>query len=423
MLATTLIVLLPCLVQVEEVASVADELLTIYPDDQVVLQTAHYEVQVKGTPEEAEEFGALLENAWKQYKGFLRGSPRKSKGPVLVKLYETREAWLEGLETEGVILPANTDFVFYSPERKTVFLYRGRDEYWTRKMALYGTFQQFHYRQKAKNQDLAKSWFVHGMADALSTHLWDGEELKLNANHTFEHNNRACAAVGRGVTERIEDGELGLKDLQDPDLRWAMVAYLLRTDGGRERKSFEKLALGSRGSMLLGRDYAQKLGGEKKLAAGLHKWLLASTRVLKATWGDWTETTDALHGTRPDHLLHALAMTDRHAEFLEVRVEPGAESIGGVLLDFSGESTYIVATVDRTLLRIQRFSGKKSKLLGEFLLPWPKDGSYLFRIERADGKVSLNVNGDEPGSFPVLGDRMGLFVVEGAIQYRELRWH
>lgn len=422
MLITMLALLLPCLPQEDLELSPADDFLTVYPDDQVVLKTGHYELHLQGTASEAEGYGDLLEMAWKQYKELLKGAPKKAKTPVYVKLFEDHDKWIEGMEREQVIPPSSTDFMHYSSDRETIFLYRGRDEYWTCKMMLYGAFQQFHYRRKSKNENLAKSWFVHGIADALSTHLWDGQELLLNVNHTFEHNNRTRAALGRSVLKLFEDGELDLEDLQNIDLRWAMVAYLLKGDEGKHRKKFEKLALGSRGSMLLGRDYAKLLGGEKKLHAGLFEWLQRGSQIMLGTWGTWTETPGALHGLKPGDLVHALSLTERRAEYLEVRVQPGGESIGGVLLDWNGPEDYVVASLDGTLLRVEHVIKQKGKLLAEFLMPWPKDGTFLFQLERKSDEVKLTINGDEPGSYPVLGDQMGLFIEKGQIQYEDLNW-
>jgi len=398
-----------------------DDILTVYSGDLVVLKTGHYVLEIEGTPEEAEAYGDLIEEGYKVFKKFLKASPKRGKSPVRIKLFSSHKTWTEALDAEGQVLPPGMEFVHYNPDREVIYLHRMSNDYWTRKMMLYAVFQQFHRRCKAKNDELASSWFVHGLADALSTHHWDGKRLHTNMRHNLFTNNRGAVAVSRGVLPRIEDGDLSLEDLRDIDARWAMVAYLLRGDDGEHRKRFEKLALGSRGSMLCGRDFANALGGKAELAAGLHRWLESESCALHTLWGVWVEEPNVLRGMPQTGMDHTVAFTNVPCDRLAVRVQADQDISGGVLLDWVGPAEYIAATVKGTLLSIQHIKGQRSTQLAEFLLPWPNDDFHDFVIEREGAKVSLAIGKEKPGSFDAVGDKMGLFVEEGDVQFKDLK--
>jgi len=397
-----------------------DDLLTVYSGDLVVLKTGHYVLEIEGTPEEAEAYGDLIEESYDVFKKFLKASPKRSKSPVRVKLLISRESWTEALDADGQALPPGMDYVHYNPKREVIYVYRLHNDYWTRKMMLYGVFQQFHRRCKPKNDELASTWFAHGLADALSTHHWDGKQLQTNVRHDLLANNRAAAAISRGVLPLMEDGDLTLEDLRSTDARWAMVAYLLRGDGGDRRKRFEKLALGNRGSMLCGRDFANTLGGKAELAADLHRWLEAESCALDTLWGAWEEEPGLLKGMPQKGLVHTVAFTNVPCDRLAVRVQADQDTAGGVLLDWVSPEEYIAATIKGTLLVIEHFKGRRGTQLAEFLMPWPNDGYHEFVVEREGTKVSLTIGKEKPGSYDVTGAMMGLFVKEGEVEFKDL---
>lgn len=402
--------------------AVLDDLGTACPRDLVVHETEHYLLELEGSRTEVEDYGALLEAAWEQYRVFLKGKPRfRSRWQPTVKIFATRVAWKKGMEREQQFPPTHIDYVFYSPDRETIFLYRQQLDYFTRKYVLYGAFQQFHRRRKPKNCDLENDWYVTGLADALSTHLWDGAELLLNTQNHLARENRGFQALSRGLSTKIALCDFSEACLKDADLRWALSSFLLRGEEGAYRKRFEKLALGSRGSMVSGRDLPRTLGDQGSLLADLSAWAEADARSLVPVDGRWEEGPRSLAGEELASHRPAIAVTSHGAQLLEVKLRQDS-SVGGVVVDWHGQGNCVVLRYEKDILRAERVAGLVRHNLGEVPVPPTSDPGILLRLEREGRGVVVTVNGERQDVFPATGAKFGIFVERGPAVFTELTW-
>jgi len=377
---------------------------------------------MRGSSRELEETAALMEAAFDGFARVLGSKPRVERGSKpIVRFFPDKRAWRAGLDLEQEVPPPRVDYVHFSQERRTVYVYGDPQTHWGRKWLLYGLFQEFHWTLKAKNRYLDREWYITGLADALSTHTWDGKNLKLGAHLVLPENNRGHAALQRGALARIEDGDITLEDLGDWDVRWALTGFLVFGKEGRYAEKFERLALGSRGSMTAGVDLLPMMGDPARITAEVVGWIRTQARTLEPSAGDWDEDGPALRG-RAGKGEYAFAVAEPETGTMTCRVSPDGKTRAGLLLDWIDPDHFLIATIAGRTLSVESYDGGDSILEGSFAVKPDRDGRYELGVEREGRVVRLILGGRRSIELPVESRRLGLVVAGGGAVFDELDW-
>lgn len=386
----------------------------------VQLRTERYQLEVWGSAEEAEEFGRVLELAWPVQAKGLQLEPRLAREERLrVRIHRDREAWESALVAEKAVIPAGLDLLWYRPESGTVHLYRQPSARQTRVLLLQGACQQFFTAAKAKNIDLAHSWFVRGYALHLAQHRFDGERLELGVRLDFDPANlaRDARAAWRPLSFGIE--RIDEHHLTAPELSWSLVRFLLQGEEQRYRKRFERLALGSRGSRLSGAEYARALGDAQALARELADWLERELPPWEVCAGDWEELDRSRVRARASggHWARALASSDAGRVQAWLVLPEGMRA--GLVLDEEPDGTNTVALLESGRIDVYRTAGGESVgLLGQALPQGARERHRLELQTTGESRI-LFVDGEELYSLDGPRGRMGLCVARGEVLWVE----
>lgn len=382
------------------------------------LETKHYSLLLAGDAALREDYGALIEAAWNAFQRELKIKPKQKRGEkTTLRLYPDRDDWEAGMTHEQVFALPGVHFVHYEPKLETIYVYGDPQEYHTRKMLLYGLFRQYHLRCKSKNQGLTREWFITGMADALSTHSWNGTDLKLAAQRKLATQNRASLAVAREALAKVADGELSIDDLSDWDVRWALTSFLMYGEGGEFRKTFQKFALGGRGSMLLGHDFLSNLGDPADITARLHVWLRAEARSLQPILGAWDERDGVLFARDAEDEEFAIALADESHVRLQALPGPEREVPRGLVLDWHGPEDCKLALQHEGVLRVVHLTADGLEELEVFDVGATGKGRATLSV-RIDGDLAHLSSGEALlGSYPSLGRRIGLVAQAGRASF------
>ena len=377
------------------------------------LETKHYELHLAMDEARRESWAALAEAAWKLYSKELGGKPRSKPGQkLIVRFYADRDDWLAGMEREEEFPLPGVNFVHHAPDRDTLFLHDEADRYHARKMFLYGLFLQFHHGLKSKNQYLGKEWFITGMADARSTHVWTGKQLELGARRLLTTENRSSLAMARGLMGRITDGVLSLEDMSDWDVRWALTAFLLQGDDGAHRKTFMTMALGKQGSMLLGVDFLANIGDVKEITGRMESWVTERSRAFEPVFGSWTQTGSSLQAASSEGEEFAIALSAPGWTTVGAQVSAGVQAAPGLVLDWESGESCTLALITGDVLRVLRLEEGGVEELDSTSI----DRKRPLRLEaRVDGEEAvLELDGSELARFPCASQRLGMAVQKGA---------
>jgi hypothetical protein len=388
--------------------------------DVPVVKTKHYELHLDMDEARREEWTELAEAAWKLYAKELGDKPRSKPGKKLVvRFYSDRDDWLAGMEREEEFPLPGVNFVHHAPDRDTLFLHDEHDRYHARKMYLYGLFLQFHHGLKAKNQYLGKEWFITGMADATSTHVWTGKKLELGARRLLTTENRSSLALARGLMGRISDGVLSLEDMSDWDVRWALTAYLLHGDERAHRETFMTMALGKQGSMLLGVDFLANIGDVKEITARMESWVLERSHAFEPVFGRWTQLGSGLQAASSEGQEFAIALAAPGWTTVGAQVTAGVQAAPGLVLDWESGASCTLALVSGEVLRVLRLEGGDVEELDSASIQRKKPLRLEARVVGEEAVLALD--GGELARYPCHSQRLGLAVQKGASLLQAVR--
>ncbi len=390
-------------------------------EDIPALETKHYQLIFDMPQKRRDDWARLAECAWTAYAKELGQKPKSKPGKrPIVRFYRDRHEWLRGMERDQEFPLPGFNYVFYSRKQDTLYLHDEANTYHGRKMFLYGLFLQFHVKLKSKNQYLGQEWFITGMADALSTHRWDGEQLELGARMPLMENNRASLGIARGLLQRLADGELSSEDLSDWDVRWALSSFLLFGEGGKYRKLFHKSALGKSGSMLLGRDFMSGIGDVKAIVEQMGAWVRGRALALEPVWGTWDDEGLWLTGRPLSRDSSAVALGGLQCRTISAKITPLYAGEVGLVLDWIDPESYTLAVIRDMSLVIVQVSEDGSVELGWAELPASRAKAVELRAELDAYRVKVFVAGKLLGSWPVEAQRLGLYSREGKGLFAEL---
>lgn len=386
----------------------------------IQVRTEHYQLELWGSMEEAEELGRVLELAWPIQAAGFQSEPRLGRDERLrIRIHRDREAWEAALIAEKAVIPEDLDLLWYRPESGTVHLYRQPSARQNRVLLLQGACQQFFTTAKAKNLDLAHAWFVRGYAAHLAQHRWDGERLELGVRLDFDPANlaRDAGVAWRPLSFGIE--RIDEHHLKSPELSWSLVRFLLQGEEQRYRKRFERMALGSRGSKLNGAEYARALGDAEILAAELADWLELELPPWEVSSGDWEELDRSRVRARAHGGTWARALASSDAVRVEAWLVLPRGMRAGLVLDEEPDGTNTVALLEAGRIEVYRTEGGKPVgLLGQALSQGALERHRL-ELQSSGPSRILFVDGEEIYSLDDPRGRMGLCVAYGQVEWLE----
>lgn len=391
--------------------------------DTEVVETAHYRLHVEDHAVRSDECRVILEQAWPVFREFFKAEPEVAAGETLaLNVYATKERWYDAAIADRATPPANAGPAWFSSATGAVYVQQHELAYVTRALVLYGACVQFHALAKAKNRDL-DAWYVHGIAESLAMHAWDGEHLKLGVSPRICVLDQPAMALDALGGERFGLDVWTVERLQISSVRWCAARFALEGAGGKYRSRFEKLALGYTGSKVSGEDFMRSLGREKSIAEEFHAWLLGAQLPFAVVRGDFEDMFDGRIVARPTTSRIAIACARRSGDSLACEIEPprDRDTSVAVVLGLVGPSEYTLLRVRPPGAFLEHYSNDQLVRTEPFAFEEWRAARVTLSAHRAERQVSVRVDGRDFGPFEVESPRLGVAVVGGSVAFRDLR--
>lgn len=403
------------------------------------VETAHYALTAYGTQGEVREYGDVLEQTWPEVEELLKAAPKLEGKKLDYRVYADKAAWDKAILDDGQSVPSMVAPVWYCTANHVLYHYRAPSVVYTRMMLIYGAVLQLHALCKDKNQDLDATWYVHGLAQTLCVHSWDGK------NVAFATQPRLCVVdYPAKALEALGGKRFGLdpwdaERLRDPYLSWAVVRFALFGEHEKYRAKYQKLALGYTGSKMSGPDFVRSLGREKDVTAEFQRWLVAEQLPFEVVLGDWEDKPDGriVGGTRADVVLSVAALREPRKR-LACRVSGVQDKrlTTGVMLSFVDAKNYVFARFAPPYVAAEWVRDGRQVDVLQWQLPNPRADTALVELSieesKADpikkkmnerpGVVALDVDKKRIELVPVPIGRLGLATLGGTGEFSEVRW-
>jgi hypothetical protein len=291
--------------------------------------------------------------------------------------------------------------------------------YVTRCFVLSAAFQQFHRASRSKNQDLVYHWYVVGLAEHLALHRWDGKRLELGVVPLIAFHDPPAAALAAFDPSWTDLRRLTGARLKENAIAWAWVSFLLSGEDPRHRERFEKLALGSHGSMMNGDEFAATLGEPEGLVRSYLHWLDGVQIPWKVALGEWEDRDgESLVGRTPWGM--ATARLEPEVGRLRVEIDPDSSPGAGVALDWRGVEDNVLALIEEEELRVRVTEGGLWAVQQTIELEPRRE--HVIELTRAAKGCRLAVDGGESLWIETQGGAFGLVVESGTASFRGIEW-
>lgn len=402
-------------------------------------ETAHYELRAWSDADELRQYGEILEQTWPAIQDVLRATPKLDPREKLAfRVHADRDAWIKGALDDRQSMPLSADPAWFSPRNGVVYMYRNESAVYTRMMIVYAAVLQFHGLCKGKNLDLDTTWYVHGLAQTLAVHRWDGSKIELGVTPrvcVIDYPARALNALGGPAFVLDTQDE---EKIANPYASWAAVSYALHGAGGRLRAKFQKLALGHSGSKLTGKEFLREMGFDRNVRKDFREWLLAAQYPLEIVQGDWEERLDrSLVGGREVSNDLSVAVLRPPSIVLRGRVH-GLQTkdgpVPGLMLAWHDARTHALARFAPPFLVVEYI--RDAKVVDVVQLPLPNPGADAADFElrplefRASPSrkqfdwlpagVQLVLDGKDFGRIDVMEGRIGIASYAGLCRFSNI---
>ena len=397
--------------------------------------TEHYHIVTVGerADAEAEMFGRMLEQGYEVYKAHFGVEPRLGRDEKLQVFFaDTLAGFQEEMASKG--LPRIDSGGYYSPGDKVAYLWRQPQEYDTRCLVLHECAHQFHFLACCNNRNAGCGWYVEGIAEYLSNHLWDGETLVAPVNPWVTPKDNTAKALAA-----FESGQVSLQQLLEDKAGgyaewWAFYRYLKLAEDGKVWKRFVRIVQQiDRGGWSL-QLFTRTLGPVDKLQEKFIEWLKGDQQPMQQVWCFWqhiTETGIVVHSPN----VGLCPLKDAAAQF-RCTVQPPAEGNwkAGVLLSFTDVKNFLIAFVDSgaNKLRVHRYVNGSWKIDQTLdLAPRPTSAPVTIEARRLPdapgvvppGSVVVRVNGHDVVTLTVPSpSRMGLMADGCTLHFTDVEW-
>jgi hypothetical protein len=391
------------------------------------VESGHYRLESEGSRAEAEEFARVLETAYRELSAYFEAEPKLREGEkLLVRFFETREAWAGALRAVGAGAPAGAGGMYWEANR-TAYLYRQPTRLFTRALLIHEATHQFHFLARTRNRSPAAEWYKEGLAECLGWHHWDGRELALGVLPVISLEDYPAQAL-----RELGDPRLDLAAIVEGraagsrPVCWAIYRHLSTGDGGKPLRGFEKLAAkldgGAKPSSGFWRTFGQPAAYRKRLVA----WLEAEQQPFVPVFNEWEGLgPDRIRGFAP--VVSACRLRARATRLQATLEVPRGDAAwrGGGLLHHAGPEDYTIFLVDRAgILRVDRRNAGRWETLHEGAGPGPsEDGNYRFEILVEGRSVRVVFGGMAThGPWDVAAPALGLALDGCDLVFSGLAW-
>jgi hypothetical protein len=391
-----------------------------------VIETEHYALHAEGPRALAEEYARVLEAAWKQYQRYFKAKPKiKKKEKLVVRYYETEQAWSAALKADGAP-PVKADG-YYHPANKTVYFYRQPTVYYSRVLMLREAANQFHYLAKTKNKNPDAAWYTEGVAEYLAWHHWDGTTLELAVLPNVSLKDYAAAALQELQTETFDFAKMVEGDAPlNRAVSWALVRWLATGNDGKFMKGFEPFRRKMDGGVRPGPTFRKLIGKPDSVKEQLVSWLSRNQEPFEYVFNEWFGIGPGrmrgffLKGTT---ICRHVPVTPAFSATMEVPADKKGWR-GGVVLHYVSPQDYSVALLDwGGWVHIKRCTGAGFRTMerGE-VTAIQKGTTYKFQLFRRKGQVTMMIGNTGFGPWELPGKAFGLAVEKCDLTFRDISW-
>lgn len=388
------------------------------------LATKHYDLWVEGTPEETEQLGFVLEEAWIGFDAFFKAHPDPTQR-LKLKLYANERAFLDSAVSDGAIVPAPCRPAFWSDMTRAMYAYGRPSSYTTRKSILFVAALQFHALARSKNKDLPREWYEAGLAHAFSRHTWDGKRLVMRAHPLVEPVDYPLRAL-----KLIEDDPAGLPQLIDaespqPIACWSAIGLCLAAGHGRYRAAFDKYALGTTGSKLPGQDFLRTLGNPITVARDLHAWLLDEQTPFEMVSAEWEDAGGhALVGVAEVGQRALCILKSAEPESIECTLGelPKLRARAGLVTGYFGPGDLVLISVVAPAVVVEVWMDSKLVYTNSIEIPGDHVKARTLKLTRKGPEAQLVIDGIPFAPCELPRGRSGFFVESVRAEFRDVRW-
>jgi len=380
------------------------------------VSTAHYELHVSGFDEdEAITLGLLAELSWRGLANFF---DTEVDGPLSVVIAADAAGFEEALAADGISGLEGAGG-YYDPSGGRAYLYRQPTAWYSRVLMVHELVHQ--YQDRAGGVSGLPSWYVEGLAEALSRHHWDGDCLQLRVRPLLSWEDMAAQAwteldAGAPDLEDVFSGGSASRPLSQELVR------LLASDPDRA----EAFA-GWRADVASGAIPATDLdaleaalGSTDEITADLLDFVPQDQEPLSPVWLDWIpEGDDRAYGfSEASSAARIKGTVDRE----RLRFDwPTTASVGTVVGydEASGDIELAFLSSDGTISRFAYIGG---------VVTWDTYGSVgvadeaEWTQEAGDESTDVTVGGTTVSLPRSLAPAGGLALYGGDADFREVGW-
>jgi hypothetical protein len=395
--------------------------------DESVHETPHYRVRFSGSTQDAQELTQVLEAAWAPLTEYFGAAPPLDEGERLeVRIFDTAQEWL-AVAAEGKTQLTAEDAGCYSPATRVASLYRQPTRYDTRVLLLHECIHQFHFLARRTRGLPGPAWYGEGVAEHLSLHTWDGEELKLGVQPVIslrDYPQRARDELAQALPN-WRSRLAGRAPISRP-LAWALVRHLESHEDDAVRLGFRRFGVRmDDGCGMPVRALTEEIGRDAPRPADLAAWLQEIRQPWVPATNGWEDIgRGALRGRSPGLAICRLRDPVTRLEATMRIPETGRRSRGGMLLHWSSPDDFTVAVLRAPgRLRVERRKdGRWWPRFAVDVAEPSESGERRMVAERDGDHVTLSLGGETYGPWEFPGTSFGLVVENSDVRFHDLVW-
>ena len=227
----------------------------------------------------------VLEAAWPQFVNFFQGAPKLRQEKLVIYFFNTRESWIRKLTQDGHKVPNDGVGGRYFHSNKTAYFYRQPTRYYTRCLLLHEAAHQFHYLTRRLDQEIGANWYIEGVAEHLSLHHWDGQNLQLGALPVSLENYpgkafRTMTTTPRPLVAMIQNGQTNRP----------LGALVIRYLATKEPKKFSRFAKAIEKRDASERLFQRSFADYPTFTKPFLTWLESHQQPLDIRFDEWERT-------------------------------------------------------------------------------------------------------------------------------------
>jgi hypothetical protein len=390
-----------------------------------VVETAHYRLEAETTPEQAATFGRVLEAAYAAMEAHFGKAPNLRPGERMhIRFFDTRAAWAAGMQADGIGSPSGAGG-YYAPHKKTAYVWRQPTRYFTRVLLVHEATHQFHYLACTKNTQPSSAFYREGVAEYLSWHTWDGEEIVLGAKPRVTLKNLAAVAL-----KTVEGDDFDLAKVIDDDewpgraITWTLFRYLATGNDGKPLRGYETFCRKMDRGGVLGPVFKRAFRNPRKLEAKYVAWLRSEQQPWLQVFNEWEDRGGGRFRGHARVVSACRVNGDTEQVSADLVVPAKAEWCGGLLLHYTDAKDYTVALLrpDGSYRVDRRVGNRWSRLDGGLVGDRREAATVHFEARREGDGVVLVIGEQRLGPWDLPVSPMGLAIDASDLCFKDVTW-